>query len=493
MKVLILLLLFTAVKGQYDLNMAYGRSTMVHLFEWSWDDIASECENFLAPYDYGGVQVSPPSEHYLSWDNVWWDRYQPVSYKLDCKKGDEAAFRNMVTRCNNVGVRIYVDAVINHMAAGGSTSSGSSSYDAGAYSFPAVPYSSWDFNVPNGYCSSPDGGVNDYGNANEVRNCNLLGLTDLSMGKSYVQDKIVEYLNNLISMGVAGFRVDAVKHMWPDHLKSIYDRLDNLDSSIFGFGKRPFFVQEVIDMGYGEPITASEYTYIGRVTEFKYSDKIGTVAKGYDQMKWLVNFGEDWGFMSRDYALVFVDNHDNQRNHGGGGNIVTHTSSKQYKIASTFMLGYDYGVTRVMSSFFFSDNDYGGPSNSPYFTSDGACNVNSGWVCEHRWREIRNMVGFRKTCEGQGVNNWWDNGNNMIAFSRGSEGFIAINGDSYQMSEWLQTGMPAGTYCDVISGDKSGNSCTGNAITVYSDGKAYFEISNSSDSPIIAIHANSKL
>ena len=27
----------------------------------------------------------------------------------------------MVSRCNAVGVRIYVDAVINHMAAGGNT------------------------------------------------------------------------------------------------------------------------------------------------------------------------------------------------------------------------------------------------------------------------------------------------------------------------------------------------------------------------------------
>jgi len=30
---------------------------MVHLFEWKWDDIAKECENFLGPKGYAGVQV----------------------------------------------------------------------------------------------------------------------------------------------------------------------------------------------------------------------------------------------------------------------------------------------------------------------------------------------------------------------------------------------------------------------------------------------------
>ena len=61
------------------------------------------------------------------------------------------------------------------------------------------------------------------------------------------------------------------------------------------------------------------------------------------------------------------------------------------------------------------------------------------------------------------------------------------------LSATLQTGLPAGTYCDVISGDKSGNSCTGIQISVSSDGKAHFSISNSAEDPFIAIHADSKL
>lgn len=39
-------------------NYALGRTTMVHLFEWKWEDIANECERFLGPKGFGGVQVS---------------------------------------------------------------------------------------------------------------------------------------------------------------------------------------------------------------------------------------------------------------------------------------------------------------------------------------------------------------------------------------------------------------------------------------------------
>ena len=35
----------------------------------------------------------------------WWERYQVMSYQIISRSGDEAAFRDMVSRCNKVGVR----------------------------------------------------------------------------------------------------------------------------------------------------------------------------------------------------------------------------------------------------------------------------------------------------------------------------------------------------------------------------------------------------
>ena len=34
-----------------------GRQVIVHLFEWKWTDIAAECERYLGPKGFCGVQV----------------------------------------------------------------------------------------------------------------------------------------------------------------------------------------------------------------------------------------------------------------------------------------------------------------------------------------------------------------------------------------------------------------------------------------------------
>lgn len=38
------------------------------------------------------------------------------------------------------------------------------------------------------------------------------------------------------------------------------------------------------------------------------------------------------GLMPDGNALVFIDNHDNQRGHGGGGDLLTFRESKLYKV-----------------------------------------------------------------------------------------------------------------------------------------------------------------
>jgi len=53
--------------------------------------------------------------------------------------------------------------------------------------------------------------------------------------------------------------------------------------------------------------------------------------------------------------------------------------------------------------------------------------------------------------------------------------------------------LPAGSYCDVISGSRDGGQCTGKTISVNGDGTAYIDISNMDEDPVIAIHAESRL
>lgn len=114
MKLLITFLVVCSValsKADYtNTHWWAGRSAMIHLMDWRWADIAAECENFLAPNGYAGVQVSPANEHNVFDDGrSWMERYGPISYILTTRSGNEAAFADMSRRCNAVGVRIYVD------------------------------------------------------------------------------------------------------------------------------------------------------------------------------------------------------------------------------------------------------------------------------------------------------------------------------------------------------------------------------------------------
>ena len=53
-------------------------------------------------------------------------------------------------------------------------------------------------------------------------------------------------------------------------------------------------LKEVIDQG-GEPITAGEYTGIGRVTEFKYCFGLGS---NVNNLRNLQTIGSSWGYLA---------------------------------------------------------------------------------------------------------------------------------------------------------------------------------------------------
>ncbi|KAK2139807.1 hypothetical protein LSH36_1599g00011 [Paralvinella palmiformis] len=513
-KLSVLFLILVTVALDYDAdNCQEARTVIVHLFNWKWTDVARECEQFLGPLDIvvsrqssservGVVltpsvhtvpqSVSPPNEHRIikSPFRPWWERYQPVSYLLQSRGGNRQQFVDMVHRCGAVGVRIYVDVVINHMTGAGGTGNGSAgtpyNADECCLNFPTVPYSKEDFSTCNcGDCCT--------------RSCDIENYQDSEqLSSERVQDKIAHYLNDLLSIGVAGFRVDASKHMWPSDLEIIFAKMTNSNEAYFPPQTKPFIYCEVIDVG-GEPIAAKEYTGLGRVTEFKYSYSIGDVFRNRNDQKlsYLVNFGEAWGFLHSADALVFVDNHDNQRGHGAGGaSILTYKDAGLYKRAVTFMLAHPYGFVRIMSSFTWI-NDWHGPPSNVYGEIDdviidafGACS--GGWVCEHRWRQIANMVRFRNVVIGEPIVYWWDNGQNQIAFSRGTKGFLIINGDNYDLNGVITTGLPAGTYCDVISGNLHNGSCTGRSISVSDDGRTFVYISHLWTDPMIAVHEFSR-
>lgn len=483
--------LFNSALGQYDPHFVGNRQGIVHLFEWKWLDIAQECEDFLGPKGYGGVQTSPANENAIIENRPWYERYQPMSFKLETRSGNEDEFKEMVERCREAGVRIYVDVVVNHMAAPGPSApligTAGSKADPLSRSFPVVPFNCSHFH--------PSCAIQDYSNATEVRVCELVSLPDLDQANDEVRDQIVNFMNHLIDLGVAGFRMDACKHMLPDDLRIIYGSLKPL-SADNGFisGTRAFFFQEVIDMG-NEPVKRQEYTSLGTVTEFTHSIQLGMVFRKIDRdLSALQRWGPQSGFLPSRYSFVFVDNHDNQREHGSP--IINYKERNLYTKAVAFMLAHPHGGNhpRIMSSFSFDDSGQGPPQDadgnlvSRGIDSNDQCT--NGWVCEHRWSPIANMIKFRGVTDGAVVKSFTNIAENQISFCRGNKGFIAINNSDRALSATVNACLPDGRYCDVISGNVVNGQCTGQTITV-KNGKAKVEVSKNSDG-VLAIHLESK-
>jgi alpha-amylase len=466
-------------------HMAAG-DVVVHLFEWKWTDIAAECELVLGPAGFKAVQVSPPQEHSLEPPNYpWSQRYQPVSYSIErSRSGTGGEFIDMVQRCQAAGVGIVVDAVINHMTNFPSPGVGSNGTSYSKYSYPGL-YTQADFHPP---CA-----LNNYQSAANVQDCELFSLPDLHTGLASVRQKIADYLIMLARLGVAGFRIDAAKHIQQVELDDILTRVNG---TLAGEGRPlPSFFLEVI-AGSGEILSERDYFGAGYasggaadITEFTFVG-VGNKFRGVggehiSQLNPNGTAGNQfsaaaWGLIPSDKAVVFLQNHDTQHECGIG-----YRDGSAFRLANVWMLAQPYGYPSILSSYAFScplGNTAGPPSDPGGLTKNVICASSletvllGQWVCEHRDPHIRNMVSFRRVVAGADISRWWDNGSNAIAFSRGDQGFVAINNESAAVSVTVETGLPAGTYCDRIGGGLSGGGCAGTAVVVAAGGTVQFNL-----------------
>ena len=463
---------------EHPSSASVQKNVVANLFEWNWPSVAKECSTVLGPAGYGAVQVAPPQDSVKRTalgngsDTVlhpWWEVYQPVDYGLTSRMGNENQFRAMVTTCRRAGVKVIVDAVINHMTGQGNLSYGGVSYSKYNY---AGLYSAADFhNYPND-CPVPpaagssdqNGTIADFNNYTQVFNCELVGLADLRTGSDKVRDTLADYLNKLLRYGVSGFRVDAAKHIGQTDLAAIESRLHRTVD-----GTRPYIALEV---GTGSPgrISPQAFEQQGSPLGFDFASQIQSAFRSYTPTPGgnigdLKVLGEASGLLPSDKTLAFVENHDTERN----GSTLNYKSDAN-TIATEFMLAYGYGTPEVYASFAWVTSDDSPPSDANGMVTDTDCN--NGWVCVDRFTGVRNMVAWHNYAGNTPVANWYDDGNSLAAFSRGDQAWIAVNNETQAKAITVATGLPRGTYCDLIHGSIASGRCTGPTVNVTAHGRA---------------------
>ena len=410
----------------------------VQLFMWPWNSIADECE-FLGEAGIDWVLTSPPQEHISG--AAWWTVYQPVSYQIEGRLGSREEFAQMVETCKTHGVGIVADAVINHMT-GQQSGTGSAGTEFTKYEYPGL-YTREDFHNCN---LTPNDQIENYRDLAQVQTCELLGLSDLDTGSERVQQTILGYLNDLVSLGVIGIRIDAAKHIFAPELQAIVEQLPD-DIRV---------IHEVIRGG-GEPVQPEQYLGFGEVWEFDYARNMRSYFKG-ELITPAASRARFLNFTPSNQTLSFVSNHDTERN----GQTLNYKDSRYFELATAMMLAEDYGQPILYSSYAFESYDAG-----PYETVDGVVDVNCEgvttpktdyknyeWICQHRWKSTLNMLKFRALVgEAPIVEQHRERG--VYGFARDGKGYFITNVfDNKEMSVEVQTTLPDGEYVDLIDGNR---------------------------------------
>jgi alpha-amylase len=455
------------------------KDVTANLFMWNWTSVASECTNVLGPDGYAAVQVAPPEDSMTDAadGHPWWEIYQPVDYNLTSRMGNDAQFQTMVTACHQAGVKVYVDAVLNHMARqdGNDTSYGGVSYTPGS-SYPA--YLSADFhNYPND-CPVSSDQITDWNNYQQVTECELDSLPDLRTESAHVRTTEAAYLNKLIGYGVDGFRLDAAKHIGHTDLAAL-EALLNKDTTT---GQPVYIVQEVALGSTNTQLQPDSFENTGSLIGFDYADAIKTQFTGD-----ITNFGgfSTWSLIPSQYSSTFVNNHDTERD----GSNLSYKNGATYVLATEFLLAWGFGTPQVYASFTWNNTNDSPPSDANGYVTNTNCN--SGWYCTDRITGVANMVAWHNLAlaNGDPVTNWYTDGTNLIAFSRGPDAWIALNNESSAQTRTFTTGLPDGTYCDIIHGSVSGGACTGSTVTVSGNRAAVTVPANDA----VAIDRNSRV
>ena len=417
-------------------ELPYSDQVGVQLFMWNWDSVAAECE-FLSEQGISWAMVSPPQEHIFG--DPWWTMYQPVSYKLESRFGTREQFASMVETCNGHNVDIIVDAIINHMA--NQDGIGFAGTQFSKYDYPGL-YTPEDFHV----CQiTGDGQISNYSNREEVQICELLGLPDLDQSRPNVQATILTYLNDLLSLGVAGFRFDAAKHMDATELEQIVSQLPE--------GTR--VIHEVIRGN--EPIQPEEYLGSGDVWEFSYAKAM----KGYFTIERIAPEGPEVRYIAHaptEQAVAFISNHDTERN----GDTLNYRDIRSFELATMLMLAEDYGQPMLYSSYAFDDHD-AGPNQTPEGVLNASCSAESNgfvkpkdsyqaneWICQHRFESTSQMIKFRKAVSGTAVENIFQDGG-LYGFNRGEKGYFMLNASTTASD--IEVPLADGDYTNLITGE----------------------------------------
>ena len=401
-------------------------SAILHCFNWSYNSIKSNLQA-IKDAGYTAVQTSPvqpPKDYGASWTDQsgqWWKLYQPLSIRIadgNTWLGTKAELKSLCDAAEDMGIKVIVDVVANHLAGEG----------PGYGNLNSAVDSSL---KKSEYFHNYDAGATDSDRYSMTMG--HIGMPDLNTGNSDIQNKYKQFLIDCINQGVDGFRFDAAKHIelptdsgnssqfWPTVINGSQSSTSN---EIYYYG-------EILN-GCGTSI--SNYTTYMSITDNYSSDSI-LVAANSSNASGMANSSYSKG-AGADKSVLWVESHDTYMGSSGSAGMGNTASVSDSTVIKAWAM---VGSRANSSSLFFA---------RPAATM-GSASTNTTW----KSTAVAEVNKFKNYFDGQ--TEYLSSSGSIAYNERGTSGVVLVNASGTSASVNVTANkMKDGTYTDQITGSK---------------------------------------
>lgn len=424
---------------------ATNTETILHVWSWNFPTIAKNMKT-IADAGFTMLQTSPVQQHFNpegkitkifdggGKDGSWYYYYQPTDWKIgNAIVGTREQMKEMMDSAAKYNVQVLVDVLPNHTA-----------FDVDAVSddfYNAVGGRDRMFHSK---------GLTPINNYNDREQCTLWAmgsLPDVNTENPDFQKYYLTFVNDLLSLGVHGFRYDTAKHIGV-HSDPVDTASGVKENDFWDVVTGRKSVKGVsLSQPYDSLFVYGEVLQDKNVPELEYADYMGQTASGYGHVlrealaKGSVN-GLDivsWHHQAApEYLTTWVESHDTYCNAHESASL----TDDQIRTGWVFLTARQNGVplffSRPMGSTrenYWGDNVIGARGNDEFFHP-----------------EVVAVNKFRKAMSGQKEDLQFSPDGSILLVNRGKKGAAVVNISSVAGFVDLPTGLPDGVYTDVVYG-----------------------------------------
>lgn len=418
---------------------------ILHAWSWNFPAIADNMKR-IADAGFTMVQTSPVQHCYspegsgkkIFDENVtegnWYYYYQPTDWKIgNYIVGSRDQMKQMMDSAAKYNIKVIVDVLPNHTA-----------FDIDAVSddfYKAVGGRDKMFH------SEGLKPVEDYNNRLQ---CTLWGsgaLPDVNTENPDFQKYYMEFVNDLLSLGVKGFRYDTAKHIGV-HSDPVDAASGVKENDFWDVATGRKSVKGVkLAVPYDSLFVYGEVLQDKNVPEAEYAEYFGQTASGYGHLlREALEKGtakgidlKGWHHTSApEYLTTWVESHDTYAN----AHESAHLTDDQIRAGWVYLTARQNGTPLFFSrpagstrQNYWGDNVLGAAGNDE-FTHPEVAAVNK----------------FRRQMNGQKEDVQISDNGSVLLVNRGRKGAAVVNISTLSNQVDLPTTLPDGTYKDVVYG-----------------------------------------